>query len=585
MSINVIGISALYHNSACCLIQDGVLITAVEEERFSRRKNDSSMPGSAFEYCLQSNGLSITDIDCIAYYEDPVQKLERQIWSGFDVEDPQLSYVMDPKRPVSEIRHLLGYDGPVRIVNHHLAHAASSYFFSGFEEAAILTVDGVGEWATTTYGYGRGNEIDIFEEVEFPHSIGLFYAAITSYLGFKVNSGEYKVMGLAPYGKAVYVEELRKLITLLGNGQYELDMTYFEFVNGNRMYSDKLIGLLKQPPRIPESEITQFHKDVARSLQYVLEEIMLEKVHYLHAKTHSSNLCMAGGVALNCVANRRILEDGPFTNVFVQPASSDSGCAVGAAAIVYTQLTGNRVEKLKHVYLGPEYSSREIKGLLENTALRYEDYEGKPEELIKRTAELIADGKVTGWFQGRMEFGPRALGSRSILADPRSAEMRSLINSMVKKREDFRPFAPVVLQSKYTEHFDLKTPSPYMLFTCKVVSQIDLPAITHVDQSARVQTVDGQTNPLLVQLLEEFDRVTGCPIILNTSFNVRGEPIVMTPEDALKCFINTKIDCLVLGEFIIIRSVNKLTGLRLFLKSFEESQKQAGEGRDNYTFI
>lgn len=583
--MNIVGISALYHNSACCLIQDGRLTAAAEEERFSRRKNDSSMPRSAFEYCLRSNDLSITDIDCIAYYEDPDQKLDRQIWSGFDIENQRYNNTIAPKDPVSEIRYLFGYEGPIKILKHHLSHAASSYLFSGFENAALLTVDGVGEWTTTTYGYGHGNDINIFEEVKFPHSIGLLYASITSYLGFKVNSGEYKVMGLAPYGKAVYIDALKELISLQKNGQYQLDLTYFDFINGGRMYSDKLISLLKHPPRIPESEITQFHKDIARSLQYLLEEILLKKVRYLYEKTHSENLCMAGGVALNCVANRRILEDGPFKNVFIQPASADSGCAAGAAAIAYTQLTGKRVEKIQNLYLGPEYSNREIKKMLDSTTLKYEDYENKSNEMIKRTAQMIADGKVVGWFQGRMEFGPRALGNRSILADPRRHQMRDLINSMVKKRENFRPFAPAVLQSKCAEHFNLKVPSPYMLFTCKVISKTALPAITHVDQSARVQTVGDHSSFLFEKLLKEFDRITGCPIILNTSFNVRGEPIVMTPEDALKCFVNTKIDCLVLGDYIINRNDNKLTMLKFILKNFGDNQDQESEARDNYTFI
>lgn len=583
--MNIVGISALYHNSACCLIQDGRLTAAAEEERFSRRKNDSSMPCSAFEYCLRSNDLSITDINCIAYYEDPDQKLDRQIWSGFDVENQRYNNTIAPKDPVSEIRYLFGYEGSIKILKHHLSHAASSYLFSGFENAALLTVDGVGEWATTTYGYGHGNDINIFEEVKFPHSIGLLYASITSYLGFKVNSGEYKVMGLAPYGKAIYIDALKELISLQKNGQYQLDLTYFDFINGGRMYSDKLISLLKHPPRIPESEITQFHKDIARSLQYLLEEILLKKVRYLYEKTHSENLCMAGGVALNCVANRRILEDGPFKNVFIQPASADSGCAAGAAAIAYTQLTGKRVEKLQNLYLGPEYSNREIKKMLDSTTLKYEDYENKSNEMIKRTAQMIADGKVVGWFQGRMEFGPRALGNRSILADPRNPKMRDLINSMVKKRENFRPFAPAVLQSKCAEHFNLKVPSPYMLFTCKVISKTALPAITHVDQSARVQTVGDNSSFLFEKLLKEFDRITGCPIILNTSFNVRGEPIVMTPEDALKCFVNTKIDCLVLGDYVINRNDNKLTMLKFILKNFGNNQDQESEARDNYTFI
>ncbi len=584
MSINIIGISAFYHNSACCLIQDGILKVAVEEERFTRKKNDSRLPCNSFEFCLENSDLSITDIDCIAYYEDPLKKIERQKWSGYDIN--KLHHEMDPNRPINEIRKLLGYEGPIEIMNHHLSHAASSYYFSGFDEAAILTVDGVGEWATTTYGYGSNNKIDIFEEVIFPDSIGLFYATITSYLGFKVNSGEYKVMGLAPYGRPIYVNKIKKLIILKDKGQFELKMEYFDFIKGDCMFSNKLIELLGQEPRIPESEITQFHKDVARSLQYVLEEIILLKVRYLFDRTKSKNLCMAGGVALNCVANGRILKEGPFKKIFIQPGATDSGCAIGAAALAYTKLTNKKVEELKNVYLGPKYTSDKINRLLDATSLKYENYQGKEEELIAQSAELIAKGKVIGWFQGKMEFGARALGARSILADPRNNNMRDIINSMVKKREGFRPFAPAVLESKYKDHFDLQYPSPYMLFTCNVTSKLDLPAITHINGSARVQTVNESDNPLFAKLISKFDELTGCPIILNTSFNVRGEPIVMSPIDALKCFINTKIDVLVISDFIIKREENSLTELKLAIKLFEKAAEITKVNNDSvYTFI
>ena len=585
MSMNIIGISALYHDSACCLLQDGNIVSAAQEERFTRIKHDSSMPYNAFKYCLENAELSITDINCIAYYEKPEDKLARQLWSGYDIEKEELKSKMNPYRPIKEIREILGYTGPIEFVDHHLSHAASSFYFSGFNEAAIFTVDGVGEWATTTYGFGSNQNIELFEKVDFPDSIGLLYSTITSYLGFKVNNGEYKVMGLAPYGKPIYIDKISKLIRLKDNGQYELDMNYFEYISGEKMYSDKLIELLGEPPRIPETDISQFHKDIARSLQFVLEEVMLEKVKYLYTRTGMKNLCMAGGVALNCVANSRILKDGPFEKLFVQPAANDSGGAIGAAAIAHTRLTGGtqKVNKLEHVYLGPQYSYYDIKNILDATSIIYDDYYQKTEELLKNTAEMLAKGKVIGWFQGRMEFGPRALGSRSILADPRVDGMRDRINSMVKKREGFRPFAPSVIEDKMKEHFDLDVPSPYMLMTCNVVSPISLPAITHVDNSARVQTVNEDTNHLYARLISEFDKLTGCPIILNTSFNVRGEPIVMNPLDALSCFINTKIDCLVIGDFIIERSKNSFALIKVLLGNTRKVNTSL-DGR-RYTFI
>lgn len=586
MSINIIGISALYHNSACCHIQDGILKTAVEEERFTRIKNDSRIPRNAFAYVLESSGLSINDIDCIAYYEDPVKKLERQLWSGLDIEDKELNYRMNPKRPLMEIRKLFGYDGPIEILKHHLSHAASSYYFSGFDEAAIMTIDGVGEWSTTTYSYGNGNELKLLDEVGFPDSIGLFYAAVTSYLGFKVNSGEYKVMGLAPYGEPIYADKMYELIKPKEDGQVELILKYYDFIKGKRMYSDAFIELFGQPARMPESEITQFHKDVASSLQYVLEEIILKNVKYLYGKCHTDNLCLSGGVALNCAANGRILKDGPFKNIFVQPASDDSGCAIGAAAIVYTRLTGKRVKKMEDAYLGPKYSSKDVKKILDAMPLKYCDYQGNKDQLISDSVKLISDGFVVGWFQGRMEFGPRALGSRSILADPRNEQMRDKINSMVKKREGFRPFAPAVLANKAEEHFDMRSPSPYMLFTFNVKSKLSLPAITHINGTARVQTVDEKTNPFFYKLLNEFDKATGCPIILNTSFNVRGEPIVMTPLDAIRCFINSNIDCLIIEDFIIKRSENNIALLKTIINIFENSIKDIRKEETSvYTFI
>lgn len=559
--LNIIGISAGYHDSACSLLQDGVLVAAVQEERFSRVKNDKSFPARAFLYCLQEGGITIADVDCIGYYEDPCLKLGRQIWMGFMPNLPAarrdsiLDRVSRTQTP-QMIAEILGYEGRVEIFDHHLSHAASSYYFSGFEESAILTVDGVGDWATTTYGFGRGPNIERFEQVDFPDSLGFFYSAITGYLGFEVNEGEYKVMGLAPYGEPEYADQIRKLVEVGSEGQYRLNMKYFGFLSEDRMYTDELSTLLGQPPREPESELTQFHMDVARSAQVVLEEILLEKTRYLHTKFPSENLCMAGGVALNVVANGRCLREGPFERLFVQPAAGDAGGSVGAAALAHVRVTGNAplVKKLEHVYLGPANSVSDAYRFLKASSAKFQDFRGKEDELISYTVDCLLEGKVIGWSQGRMEFGPRALGARSILADPRRPEMRDRINALVKMREGFRPFAPAVLESEYQNHFALDHDSPFMLETCDVISPIDLPAITHIDGSARIQTVNGTSNPRFGKLLEEFFRRSGCPIILNTSFNLRGEPIVCTPVDAVKTFSRSQIDLLVVEDFVLDRS-------------------------------
>jgi carbamoyltransferase len=583
--LNIIGISALYHDSACCLLKDGVLVAAVQEERFSRKKFDASMPVNAFRSCLEQGGLAITDIDCLAYYENPEKKLARQLWSGYHWDSSQLAHKLDPHRPAREIRELLGYEGPIKSMEHHLSHAASSYYFSGFNQAAIMTVDGVGEWATCTYGQAEDHQIKLFEEVHFPDSLGLLYSAITGYLGFRVNSAEYKVMGLAPYGKPFYVNKIRQLVQSMEAGQFHLDMDYFDFITGNKMYSEKLVELLGRPPREPESEIHQFHKDVAGSLQQVLEEILLEKIGYLYRETRLENLCMAGGVALNCVANGRILKEGPFKRLFVQPAANDAGGAVGAAALAHVQLTGKHPlnRRMEHVYLGPGFTLKEIERLLGATSLKFKDFRGKQDQLIKETAQLLAKGKVVGWFQGRMEFGPRALGNRSILADPRVPHMRDRVNAMVKKRESFRPFAPVVLEEKMQEHFDIDHPSPFMLETCQVISPQDLPAVTHVNGSARIQSINRETNPLYAGLLLEFEKITGCPILLNTSFNVRGQPIVCSPIEAIECFISTEIDSLVLEDFLIDRTENNLELLKVMVK---RQERIGDEGASHvYTFI
>ncbi|WP_298427777.1 carbamoyltransferase [uncultured Kordia sp.] len=585
MKVNIIGISAFYHDASCCILQDGKLIAAAEEERFTRIKFDPSIPKKALNYCLQEAGITLNDIDCIAFYEDPRKKISRQIWSGLIKNDSTLKDT-NFNKVADEIRDVLGYEGKIIYVDHHASHAASAYYFSGFNDAALLTVDGVGEWATTTYGTGKGNDIELFEEVHFPHSIGLLYSTITSYLGFLVNNGEYKVMGLAPYGEAIYVDKIRELIELHENGQFKLNMKYFDFVKGNRMYTDLLPELFGSAPRERESEMEQFHMDVAKSLQVVLEETLIEKANYLYEKTGADNLCMAGGVALNCVANGKILKHTKFKKLFVQPSSNDAGGALGAAALAHLQLTGKRPinEQIPHVYLGPSYTAEEIKQTLGATNIYYQNLIGDQKNLMKEVAARLSEGKVIGWFQGRMEFGPRALGARSIIADPRNSEMKDRINAMVKKREGFRPFAPAALHEKAAEHFDIDHESPFMLETCQVISKLALPAITHVDGSARLQTVTKEANGRFYELLKAFDEITDCPILLNTSFNVRGEPIVCTPEDAIRCFVDTDIDCLVLGDFIIDRSQNNFDLLRLFLQN-DANKIKSGIEHDVYTFI
>ncbi len=562
MALNILGISAHYHDAACCLLADGELIAAAEEERFSRVKHDPRLPWRAFRYCLDQGGITLADVDCVAYYENPSKKLSRQIWMALhpDAGDSVRRKILN-RLPIRidlverNIRGTLGYTGRLEVFEHHLSHAASSFFYSGFEEAAVLTVDGVGEWATTTFGRAAGSGLDLFEEVQFPNSLGLLYSTLTSYLGFEVNDGEYKVMGLAPYGEPRYVDQVRALLTQEEAGQYRLNLEYFDFLRRDRMYSDRLVELFGEPPRKPESALLAFHQDVARSLQWVLEEILLEKVAYLHSRVPSRNLCMAGGVALNCVANSRILRDGPFNELFVQPAASDAGGCLGAAALAHVRLTGERPAqgRLTHMYWGPESPVDDIAGLLAATSLTAHDYRGRPAELLEATVDRLAAGKVIGWFQGRMEFGPRALGARSILADPRDEGMRDRINALVKMREGFRPFAPAVLAERAREHFAIDHPSPFMLETCQVDSPFHLPAITHVDGSARLQTVDPRASPRFADLLRRFADRTGCPILLNTSFNMRGEPIVCTPEDAILCFARSRIDALVLEDFLIDR--------------------------------
>ena len=468
----IVGVSALYHDSACAIVVDGRLAAAAQEERFTRRRFDQAMPVYAFAHCLRHAGVSIHDIDCVAYYEEPQKKLERQLWMGLPQVPPvrrEALFRLDATRPIREIRNLLGYGGKVLTTGHHEAHAASAFYCSGFEDAALLTIDAVGEWATTTYGTGNAQGIQMLEEVRFPHSLGLLYATLTAYLGFQVNSDEYKVMGLAPYGQPTYLEKLRNLVEDLPGGQFRLDGRYFDFATSDKMFTPALVDLLGMPPRGPDDDVSPLHQNLAASLQAMLEEIVLGKLRHLSHLTGSDRVCYAGGVALNCVANARFMREGPFRNWFIQPAAGDAGCAAGAALSVHHRLTGRfEPQRLTDVRLGPEYDGEILPRILRQSGVPYTDYAGRTADLIFATASRLAHGKVVGWFQGRMEFGPRALGSRSILADPRDATMRDHINALVKKREAFRPFAPAVVAERCSEFFELDRESPFMLETAQV---------------------------------------------------------------------------------------------------------------------
>ncbi len=559
--MNIVGISAFYHDSSCCLLRDGRLVAAASEERFSRRKHDPGTPAEAFAFCLRQAGLSLADLDAVAYYEEPRHKLARQLWAGVPQapEEGDAAWSrdlawLDADLAEDTLRRRLGFDAPFLTFPHHLSHAASSYAFSGFDDAAVLTVDGVGEWATTSYGQASGDAIDLFEEVRFPHSLGLLYATVTAYLGFRVNGGEYKVMGLAPYGQPRFIDQICQLVGMGDDGQFALNLRYFDFLTGRRMFSPELCELFGQPARPAESAIEPFHRDVARSLQLVLEEILLEKVAYLHRRVGSQNLCLAGGVALNCVANGRIHREGPFRHLFVQPAAGDAGGCLGAAVLAHQKLTHRSArQSLPHVALGPSFSLHEIGLLLRDTEIEPEDFSDRPQHLADAVAERLAARRTVAWFQGAMEFGPRALGQRSILANPLDPEIRRRLNRDVKKREAFRPFAPCVLADQAHLHFRLSQASPFMLETCTVESPLALPGITHVDGSARPQTVDGAVLPHLAAVLRAFEAQTGCPLLVNTSFNLRGEPIVCTPFDALSCFARSSLDTLVMEGFLIDR--------------------------------
>ncbi|WP_437476413.1 carbamoyltransferase C-terminal domain-containing protein [Sorangium sp. So ce1014] len=557
----IVGISAFYHDAACCLLRDGELVAAAQEERFSRVKYDPAIPVRAFLYCLREAKLDLLDVDAVAYYEDPAARAARQIWSrrAGGARGAAMVAGIDPSEPMARIRDGLGFDGPIHCVEHHRSHAASAFYCSAFDAASVLTVDGVGEWSTTGYWRGEGVGLELLESVDFPDSIGLFYSAITAYLGFGVNSGECKLMGLAPYGRPRFTDLLRGVIRDEPGGRYSLDLRCFDFIAGDRMYTPEFEALLRHPPRRPDDPIEAFHEDLAASAQEVLSELLISKVRYLHGRTGLSALCLAGGVALNCAANGRILREGPFQRVFVQPAAGDAGACIGAAAALHAALEGSapRIGPLRSVALGPAALSRDCRALADAVCRvapnAVEDFRGRSVALVDAAATRLARGGVLGWYQDRMEFGPRALGCRSILADPRVSGMRERINTAVKKREAFRPFAPSVLRERAVEHMDLDEDAPFMTITCRVRSPLLLPAITHVDGSARPQTVDNAAPPLFRALLERFFAVTGCPVLLNTSFNLRGMPIVCTPEDALLCFAMSGLDALVLGDFVIER--------------------------------
>jgi carbamoyltransferase len=558
--MNILGISCYYHDSAVALIKDGILVAAAQEERFTRKKHDQDFPINAIRYCLQEGGIQTQDLDYIGFYDKPFIKFERLLTTYIATFPRSLSSFLKAM-PVwlkeklwipQKIREELGETAKLLFIEHHLSHAASAFFVSPFSEAAILTADGVGEWETTTQGMGIDKTLTLTQSIQFPHSLGLLYSAFTYYLGFRVNSAEYKVMGLAPYGKPIFADLiLRELVSLKNDGSFQLNMKYFAYDYGLTMTNRHFHALFGAPPRTPETVLTQFHKDMAASIQFVTDEIMVRMTTTLHKTTGNDNLCLAGGVALNCVSNSKVLASSGFKHMFIQPAAGDAGGAVGAAFYIYNMLLKNeRTYTWSHNFLGPEYSDEAIEQVLNQLNLEGEHL--NTGALLQRTAQLIADQQVIGWFQGRMEFGPRSLGARSILADARNPENYSRVNLKIKFRESFRPFAPAVVLERMKDFFEFDQPSPYMLFVAQVrPDRRTIPAVTHVDGSARLQTITREDHALFYDLIAEFDRLTGCPVIINTSFNVRGEPIVCSPFDAIKCFMRTDMDYLILGSFLL----------------------------------
>ncbi len=598
---SILGVSAYYHDSAACLIQNGKIVAAAQEERFTRKKHDAGFPSHAVEYCLRQGGVGMRDVDYLVFYDKPFVKFERLLETYLSYAPKGLgSFLTAIPVWIKEklfLRNLLEKAfrqvgslekkenlPPLLFGEHHESHAAAAFFPSPYEEAVVLCMDGVGEWATTSAWVGRGNQLTPLWEIPFPHSIGLLYSAFTYYTGFKVNSGEYKVMGLAPYGEPKYVKTiLDNVVDVKPDGTFRLNMDYFDYCTGLRMTNNKFDAIFGGPPRQAESTLTQREMDLARSVQEVTEMVMLRLANSLHRETGLSNLCLSGGVALNCVGNGRVLREGPFSGLWIQPAAGDAGSALGAALNVhYSYLNQPREcqgpsDSMRGSYLGPRFSNEDIESRLQQLEARYEHVEDS--DLYRRVAEYLAEGKVIGWLQGHMEFGPRALGGRSILGDPRSEKMQSVMNLKIKYRESFRPFAPSVLRERVSEYFEMDTDSPYMLLVAPVaekrrlavqpdqqklwgidllnVPKSDIPAVTHVDYSARVQTVSPDTNPRYYQLLQEFEKQTGCAVLINTSFNVRGEPIVCTPEDAYRCFMRTEMDVLVLENCLVLKEHQK----------------------------
>jgi carbamoyltransferase len=594
--MRILGLSAFYHDSAAALVEDGIIIAAAQEERFTRKKHDARFPRNAMRYCLEAAGVGLDEVDYVVFYDKPFLKFERLLetylafapngFRSFRMAIPlwlreklfQKQLLRDELKEFSP-----DYDSAARLLfgEHHQSHAASAFFPSRFDEAVILVMDGVGEWATTSVGFGRGNHLEMVRELHFPHSLGLLYSAFTYYTGFKVNSGEYKVMGLAPYGEPKYAGLiLDKMIDIKPDGTFRLDQSYFDYCTGLRMTNGSFDKLLGAPARKPEEPLTQRHMDLAASIQAVTEEVVLRLTRGLAAETGIKNLCLAGGVALNCVANGKVLRDGKFDNIWIQPAAGDAGGAVGAALAAYhlhrgqPRVANAKLDGMSGAYLGPAFTDDECGGRLTAIGARFTRLED--DTLIGRAVDELAAGKALGWFQGRMEFGPRALGNRSIIADPRSREMQSVLNLKVKYRESFRPFAPAVLREDVSGWFEIDTDSPYMLLVADVIKRrrrtmtadeqalfgikklnvprSDIPAVTHVDYSARVQTVHQETNPRFHALLAGFKAKTGCPILVNTSFNVRGEPIVCTPEDAFRCLMGTELDALAIGNLYLVKS-------------------------------
>jgi carbamoyltransferase len=589
--MRILGISAFYHDSAAALVEDGRIVAAAQEERFTRKKHDASFPRNAINYCLEAAGAKLADLDHIAFYDKPFLKFERLLETyialapqGFRSFQMAMPLWLKEKLFQKSLlrKNLKEFDEEIvgdrlLFTEHHLSHAASAFFPSPFEKAVVLTMDGVGEWATTSAAMGEGNALEIFQEIHFPHSLGLLYSAATYYTGFKVNSGEYKVMGLAPYGEPKYAQLiLDNLIDLKPDGSFRLDMSYFDYCTGLTMTNERFAKLFGEPVRTPDKLLTPFHMDVAASIQAVLEEAVLRLTRSLAARTGTRNLCLAGGVALNCVANGKVLRDGKFDNIWIQPAAGDAGGAVGAALAAFHQFkdqprTVGNGDSMSGSYLGPEFAQADIERRLAAAGARFTVLDEAA--MIETTAQALADQQAIGWFQGRMEFGPRSLGARSILGDARSPAMQKNLNLKVKYRESFRPFAPAVLREDVADWFELDSDSPYMLVVADVradkrrtmtaaeqalfgidklnISRSEIPAVTHIDYSARIQTVSAATNPLFHQLLSQFKQLTGCPVLVNTSFNVRGEPIVCTPEDAFRCFMGNELDLLVVGNCVL----------------------------------